>query len=331
MLFLAHILYALIAIAAIIYTCSLFTNAIEHLGSRLKLGSNAIGAVLAVIGTTLPETIVPLVALVGAYALKLNIVQSQNIAIGAIFGSPFILSTLALFMLGVVLLFKKRDELKVDYKTILRNYKYFFIAYTIAICASFLNSKNIQALVVCFLLALYIIFATRTINKSKENFSVQELDELTFKKFFKKDLLFLQIVISLFGLIVSSHFFIDEIKFFSEFLNINPLILSLFITPVATELPECVNSIIWLKQDKDELAIANVLGAIVFQAVVPVSIGILLTPWQLNKTVLINAVLVFICMIFFTLSILITKKIKTLPLLGCGLFYFSYLIWAILK
>lgn len=331
MLFLAHLVLSIVFLGAIIYTCSLFTNAIEHLGAKLKLNSNAIGSILAVIGTTLPETIVPLVAIFGAYVLKTNVTVGKEIATGAIIGSPFILSTLALFLMGIVLIFKKRYELKVDYKNILRDYKYFIIAYTIAILSSFLPFGQLRHLIVIFLLIFYITFVYRTINKSKGALEEERLEELIFLKIFKKDLLILQIALSLIGLILSSHLFIGEIKYFSDFLNINPLILSLFITPIATELPECVNSIIWLKEDKDELAIANVLGAIVFQAVVPVSIGIAFTKWQFDSDVLLNTVLVLICAIIFSLSVLITKKVKLLPLLTCGVFYFSYLIWILIK
>ncbi len=80
---------------SIVLACVLFTNAIEHLGEKLNLSEGAVGSVLAAVGTALPETILPLVAIVGAYVTGSNIEAGQEIGIGAILGAPFMLGTLA--------------------------------------------------------------------------------------------------------------------------------------------------------------------------------------------------------------------------------------------
>ena len=64
--------------------------------------------------------------------------------------------------------------------------------------------------------------------------------------------------------------------------GIAPLVLSLLITPVATELPEKLNSVIWISRRKDILAFGNMSGALVFQSAFPVTIGILFTDWSLS-------------------------------------------------
>jgi len=43
--------------------CALFTNAIEWLGKRFSLSERAVGSVLAALGTTLPETSIPVIAI----------------------------------------------------------------------------------------------------------------------------------------------------------------------------------------------------------------------------------------------------------------------------
>ncbi len=326
MLFLLNLLYAILSLVVIIFACNLFTNAIEHLGQKFKLGSNAIGSILAVIGTTLPETIVPVVAIFGAVILKTDINNAQDIALGAIFGSPFMLSTFALFLLGVVLIIKKRKELKVDYRNSLREYKYFIFAYIIAILAFYLPYRK---LIVIFLFFYYFVFVYRTIVRSRKNYNAIEVDELIFYRIFHKKLVLIQIFTSIVLLILSSHFFICEIKYFSNIFNINPMILSLFITPFATELPECVNSVIWLVKDKDELSLSNVLGAIVFQAVVPMCIGIILIGQGLNSVLLLNALAVVIGCLFFIISTLTLKKITVYQLIFIGLLYFFFLLLVI--
>ncbi|HZC19715.1 MAG TPA: hypothetical protein VE225_08370, partial [Rubrobacteraceae bacterium] len=63
---LVAVLQMLLSLAAILGAAVLFTNAIEMLGERLNLGQGAVGSVLAAVGTALPETMIPVVALIGA-------------------------------------------------------------------------------------------------------------------------------------------------------------------------------------------------------------------------------------------------------------------------
>ncbi|MBQ7288004.1 MAG: hypothetical protein IJW73_09610, partial [Candidatus Gastranaerophilales bacterium] len=141
----------------------------------------------------------------------------------------------------------------------------------------------------------------------------------------------LQLILSLVALVLSSHYFVGEIKYFSYLLNVSPAILSLFITPFATELPECINSLIWLKQDKDDLAIANIVGAIVFQSTIVFTLGMALTTWQFSPSLLLNCLLTFVGAIIFAFIVLINKKITQVSLLFCGIIYFIYLVAIFLK
>jgi cation:H+ antiporter len=90
----------------IVWACTIFTNAIEWMGHRFKLSDGAVGSVLAAVGTALPETMVPIIALVsGAFGLgNLGHESSQEIGIGAILGAPFLLSTLAMGVMAIATL-----------------------------------------------------------------------------------------------------------------------------------------------------------------------------------------------------------------------------------
>ena len=323
MYFLTHFTIALSSLLAIVLACIFFTNAIERLGIKLNLNKNATGSILAVLGTGLPEVIVPIVAIIGSFFISKDLTTGQEIAIGAIFGSPFMLSTFALFILGVMFLYlvlkKKKDSFKTNHKNITRDFKYFILAFSIAFCAVFIDFKPIKILIGLSLICLYFIFALRTIQKSQNENDEEENIKLFFEKIFKKEnnyILFSQIVISLVALVFCTHFFVEEIKYFSNIFNINPMITTLIVAPFATELPEITNSIIWLKQGKDELALSNIIGAVVFQAMILTSLGIFLTPWKFNFSILINATLTILCGLFFTLSAWKNKKItrKQIPI-----------------
>ena len=83
-----------ISFAVILAGALLFTNAVEWIGHKLGLGEGAVGSLLAAVGTALPETLIAIVALVGA-------TKSEDVAIGAIVGAPFLLATLAMGLVGV--------------------------------------------------------------------------------------------------------------------------------------------------------------------------------------------------------------------------------------
>ncbi|MCU0506086.1 MAG: sodium:calcium antiporter, partial [Chloroflexi bacterium] len=72
-----------VSFVLILAGAELFTNGIEWFGHRLNLAEGAVGSVLAAVGTALPETMIPIVAILfsgGAAA-------SNEIGIGAILGA----------------------------------------------------------------------------------------------------------------------------------------------------------------------------------------------------------------------------------------------------
>lgn len=329
--FVTHFTIALISLVTIVLSCVLFTNAIEFLGNKLKLGNNATGSILAVIGTGLPEFIIPIVAIFGTNFSNIKINVATDIALGAILGSPFMLSTLALFLLTFVVISQNKKQLYLDISFVQRDYKYFLLAYFIAILFSFKFLNNFKIIASLILIALYIIFVYRTILKSRTTCIECECEKLylSFKNI--TFALCAQLSISLSILILSSHFFVNEIKYFSQIFGVAPSILALLITPFATELPECINSIIWLKQGKDDLAIANILGAIVFQSTLLFGIGIILTPWIFSQDLFIVSIISIFGALIFLLSILKNKKINLANLFICGILYFSFLAYLFLK
>ncbi|MBA2240889.1 MAG: sodium:calcium antiporter, partial [Solirubrobacterales bacterium] len=83
-------LLLLLAFALILGGALIFTNAVEWAGHRLNMGEGAVGSLLAAVGTAMPETLIPVVAIIGGAA------GSEGVAIGAIIGAPFLLATIAM-------------------------------------------------------------------------------------------------------------------------------------------------------------------------------------------------------------------------------------------
>ena len=132
------ILLLAVSFAVILAGSELFTNGIEWFGHKLELGEGAIGSVLAAIGTALPETMVPLIAILFGGGIA-----ASEIGVGAILGAPFMLATLAMFVTGAgVWLMRGRratgKTLALDLGVVSHDMAYFAVAYTVAIGAAFL-------------------------------------------------------------------------------------------------------------------------------------------------------------------------------------------------
>ena len=337
---LIHAILLIAMLFAIVGCCVVFTNAIEHLGKACNLNDGAVGSILAAIGTALPETIVPLVAIIGAYFAKTSITTGQEIGIGAILGSPFLLSTLAMFVTGAAALIftatgARKALMNSDYQIVFRDLRVFIISYTVAITAGFVGSYLLKCFIAAGLLSYYLVYVFRTINRSLcDAEGGCELEELYFQKIFKNYGLFLiilQILLSVGALIYFSHIFVQQITYFSHVFSLNPVILSLFLAPVATELPEMFNSVIWTKSSKDTLALGNITGAMVFQSCIPTSIGILLTPWVFNFDSIISIIFVFVSSIMLLAYLKVKKRVSAGILLACGAFYLLYALIILFK
>jgi cation:H+ antiporter len=88
-----------------------------------------------------------------------------------------------------------------------------------------------------------------------------------------------------------AHFFVSAVEHLSKSVGVPAGLIALVLAPLATELPEKFNSVIWLRGNKDTLALGNITGAMVFQSSVPVALGLAFTNWSLNSLNIVCVVL----------------------------------------
>ena len=325
-----------LTLLAILFSCLTFANAIENLGKKLKLGNEVTGSILAAVGTALPETIVPLTAifLIAKTGHESNM---HEIAIGSIIGAPFLLGTLAFFLLGLTILLNRKSRgtiyLEVSHTHVKRDLYYFLICFSLAILASFTESESMYRIGIAVLISLmYGIYMFSTIKASDALGSHDEdsVPRLYLSRIgFSSNLFWvlIQTILGLAAIIFFANIFVRLLDHASELWSINPLILSLIVTPIATELPEKVNSVIWSSQGKDALAMGNLTGAMVFQASIPCTIGVLFTPWKLDFMASLCIILAVIGSLIVLVSLYNkSKKITAYTLLLSGSLYLVYLL-----
>ena len=331
---LQNVIILLLSLGIILIGCELFTNGIEWLGKKLKLGEGVVGSIFSAVGTCLPETLIPVIALVFSSQQE----NSVDIGIGAIVGAPFMLSTLAFFITGlsVIIFASKRKtgyKLNVNLNVLSRDISFFVMVYTVAIAVSFISLDVVRNIVAILLIVCYIYYVFKTVNNDKA--SNDELEELIFSRAFNtrtsNPTIFLQILLALAAIIIGAELFVSNIEIVSKALNVSTLALSIIITPIATELPEKFNSIIWISKSKDTLSLGNITGAMVFQSCIPVSIGILATDWYLDIVTLVSAFLALSSSLVTYIWIKRRKNLNPVPLLAGGVFYIVFISFLILR
>ena len=171
-----------VSLAIILLSCELFTNGIEWLGKRLKLGDGVIGSIFSAVGTCLPETTIPIIAILFSDKSE----SSIDIGIGAIVGAPFMLGTLAFFISGLsVLLFWKRRKtgmtMNINSKILSRDIGFFIIVYSIGIAASFFKIVMVKYIIAVFLICSYLYYIFLTVKQDKV--SHNELETLHIIRF----------------------------------------------------------------------------------------------------------------------------------------------------
>lgn len=325
------ILFLLASLLIILASCYVFVNAVECLGSACRLHQGIVGSILAAIGTALPETIIPVLAILFSKSMS-----AHDVGIGAIAGAPFMLSTLAFFVTGAAVLvysaFGKRSRaMTVDTGIISKDLTFFLIIYGIAVASTLVHEIIWLKICIAILLLLsYMIYLKLIV--SDQGDLLQNVEPLYLKRYLKTPenipWISVQLAFGLLVMLAGAHFFIRYIQALSVYLGITPLILSLIITPIATELPEKLNSVIWVGRKKETLAIGNLTGAMVFQSCFPVVFGMIFTPWNLHGITLVSAVLALSGAAINLVWLQVFKRMDPYVLMAGGVLY-AIFIWCV--
>jgi len=290
---LAITIVLLLACAAAIYlSCEYFTNGVEWLGRSLAVSETATGSILAAFGTALPESVVTLVAVAfGASA------ASKEIGVGAALGGPLALSTIAYAVVGLTLLLlgrelSKTEETRTQFKRLGRDQIWFLAIFAGKIGLG-LTSFAGKSWLGWLFLAAYAVYARVELKGGAAEAETEAPAPLRIAPKAVTPglgLILLQTAAAIAVIFVASRLFVGQLERLGPMLNMRPQLIALLGSPIATELPEVMNAVIWLRQGKHRLALANISGAMMIQATVPTALGLWFTPWRLDPPLVAGAI-----------------------------------------
>ena len=139
-----------------------------------------------------------------------------------------------------------------------------------------------------------------------------------------------QVLASLGVIVAGAHFFVDAVEHAAEGLGLPAGLIALVLAPLATELPEKFNSVFWIRDGKDTLSMGNITGAMIFQSTIPVTFGILFTPWTLGPLNLFAAGLALASGGLAYLMLRRSGKLGAGRLLIGGVFYLAFVAGAVM-
>jgi len=290
----ALIAQLLLMLLVILAAAELFTNALEHLGHRLGISEGVTGSLFAAVATALPETTVPLLALLGGTAsARVN----AEIGTGAILGAPLMLCTLSSFLMATAVLGRRglRGRIQPENSGLVRDLNFFIGAFALAIAAMFVpvDWRTVRTGIGLVLALAYFLYVLLTLQASaalvQEGHGTQAeaplwLEHLRLPR--SLPTIFAQLGLATVLLLLGARGFINGVDAVSQALGVSALLIALLVIPLATELPEKLNSILWIRRGKDTLAMGNITGALVFQGTLLPAIGICLTDWGPRPEVL---------------------------------------------
>jgi cation:H+ antiporter len=293
-----HFVLLIASAAAIYVACKWFVNAVEWLGHRLRVGPLAVGTILAAFGTALPESVVTFVAVVlGTGA------EQKNIGVGAAMGGPLVLATIAYGVTGWMMLARRRpargykqamvpvggpagdvaagpptrapsDDLG-DLGKLARDQRWFLAIFAVKVALG-LVAFAIKPWLGLLFFAAYGVWFWREIRAGG---GVGHDDDLQPLRLQRRRLqpatwaVATQTLVTIALIFAASQLFVRQLEVIGPMLGLPAATTALLLSPIATELPEIMNAIIWVRQGKTRLALANISGAMMIQATVPSGAG----------------------------------------------------------
>jgi cation:H+ antiporter len=286
----------LVAVAALLlsagcvyWACEYFVNGVEWFGRKAGVSQTAVGTVLAAFGTALPESVVTFVAVVFGHDAA-----AKDIGVGAALGGPLVLATVAYPIVGIMLLITRsqpaRTPIELNGHRLSRDQSWFLLIFAFKIALGFL-AFAIKPWLGWLFLAAYTAYTYSEVLRDDDE-PVGELEPLMFQPKVADPSWTMMAAQTLLAVIVifgASRVFVSQLGAVGTWLGLPATVVALLFSPVATELPEIMNAVIWIRQGKHRLALSNISGSMMIQATIPTALGLFFTPWLFDGALAIAA------------------------------------------
>ena len=314
----------LVSAGLIYWSCEYFVNGVEWVGHKTGMSQNAVGTVLAAFGTALPESVVTFVAVVLGHDA-----ETRNIGVGAALGGPLVLAAVAYPVVGIMLMIctpgSARRVIELNWRRLSRDQAWFLIIFLGKIALGYLTFA-IKPWLGWLFLSAYAAYTWSEMRQTGDA-SEGELEPLKLQPRNTNPglgMVAVQSIAALIVIFIASHLFVTQLSVIGPWLGLPSAVVALLLSPIATELPETMNAIIWIRQGKHRLALSNISGAMMIQATIPTALGLLFTPWLFDHALTLAAIVTAVAVS----GLLVFLRRNALTPLILAFFAVFYLIFA---
>ncbi len=346
-----HVLL-LVGCAVVIYlACEWFINAVEWLGVQLNVGPIAVGTILAAVGTALPESVVTLVAVTFGGGP-----HGDDIGVGAALGGPLVVGTIAYATVGATLMVRRRNASRrqatlasvpdtsqpdeppalpvqtdgalvgINHRQLARDQIWFLAIFVVKVGLGLVVFSIKPWLGLAFF-AAYAVYFWQELRRGGPS-AAEELKPLKLQPHRavpSRIAVLAQTLTTLALIFAASQVFVGQLEWAGPALGMPPVVVALLLSPIATELPETMNALIWVRQGKTQLALANISGAMMIQATIPSGLGLLFTPWRFDTPLLLAGIATAAAVIYL-LVLLRSRRLTPARLAAAAAFYGAFAI-----
>ena len=282
--------------------------------------------------------------------------ESKQIGVGAAMGGPLVLATIAYGVTGWMLLARRRvlarhtaiglpsrgttgrpegtdvDPMAgLDLHRLASDQRWFLSIFVVKVSLGLVTFAFKPWLGLAFF-AAYGVYFFREMSADAEAPSDTDLEPLMLQPQAATPsgwAVAVQTLVALAVIFAASQLFVAQLEWAGPALGLPAALTALLLSPIATELPEVMNAVIWVRQGKTQLALANISGAMMIQATVPSGLGLLFTPWRFDHALLLSGV-VTMAAIIYLLWLLGTRRFTAGRLALAAAFYGVFVIGAFL-
>lgn len=333
------IVQLLAGLLAVLISAWLFTNALEWFGLRARVSPAALGSVFAAVGTALPEATIAVLAAVGPAAAPAGV--GDAVSIGAVLGAPLLLATLGFTVLGVGGLRAGRSALRVPRAGLRRDLIFFLCTFGAAcLLGAGAAPAAVRLPLGATLVVAYAVFIRRTLAQAPQTDGAAGAapGRLLFGALGGRGrdrgrpswwAIAAQLGVALAVMFAGAELFVHTLTGVAAALGLSGFVLAALVAPLATELPETVNSLVWLGQGKDALAAGNVTGAMVLQGAVIPAVGMWFTPWAFDQPEAVAAGVALLGALVVLVGFVRRGRLSPWLLVSTGILYVGFLAWAL--
>ncbi len=294
-----------VSLIALVIASDKFIESAEKIGHALKIDPFIIGVTLVALGTSLPELISSIIAVMKG---------SSEIVIGNVIGSN--ITNISLIM-GFIAVSTRRidvsfDVIKVEMPILLSS------AFIISIMMIDLKFDLIDGITVFTGLILFLLYTLRD-GKDQENDVEKEETKLPFAAF-------IVFLLSGVAIYLSADYNIRSIINISNKLSIGKEVISLTAVSLGTSLPELLVSIAAAKKGNLKIAVGNIIGSNIFNSFAVLGIPSMISVLEVPPEMLTFSVPVMIALTMLFFVMMLSQKVNRWQGWMLILFYLFFLV-----